>query len=627
MVTQMHKIRRFALFLMLLWTGGVLASFLWFYRQEQESVVEIARAEARATYEKDALYRRWATRHGGVYVAVSEKCPPNPNLAHIPERDVQTPSGRALTLVNPAYMTRQVFDMADSHQDLVRGHITSLKPIRPENAPDPWEAAALRKFEQGVKEVSEVQILNGRPYMRLMRPFTTEAGCLKCHASQGYHVGDVRGGISASVPLDAGSALSGVIAGTAVSHGLIWVLGVGFIGWGGRVLTRSAQVLEESEERYRTVADYTEGWEYWQAEDHSFRYVSPSCEDLSGYSREEFYADPDLLLRIIHPDDVAHYHEHVKESFGGDAKPIDFRIIRKDGEVRWIAHVCRLVYTRSGVKNGIRASNRDITDRKLASQSLRDQALLLENEIRERKEREAELEAKNAELERFTYTVSHDLKSPLITIKGFAGAVLKDLESGNVQRLDGDVRRIMGAADKMASLLNDLLELSRIGRIVNAPSVIDMDQLVQDVLAQLSGPIELAGVEVVLQPGLPKVWGDHPRIGEVVQNLVENAIKYRGEQANPRIEIGVRAGDGETIFVVRDNGMGVAPQYQETIFGLFNKLDARSEGTGIGLALARRIVEFHGGRLWVESGGVGQGSTFCFTLGNRPPDPIQIEQG
>lgn len=621
MVTQIRKIRRFALLVALLWSAGVALSFVWFYKQEQESVIAVARAEARATYEKDTLYRRWATNQGGVYVAVSPSSPPNPYLAHIPERDLTTPSGRALTLVNPAYMTRQVFEIGDTQNNLVRGHITSLKPIRPENAPDPWEAKALRLFETGVMEVSEVQVMNGRRYMRLMRPFVTEAGCLKCHAAQGYKVGDIRGGISASVPLETKEGMfSGILAGGAISHGLLWLFGLGLVGTGSRVLSRSAAVLEQSEERYRTVADYTDDWEYWIARDRSFRYVSPSCSHLCGYGHGEFYADPNLLERIVHRDDLPAYLDHVHSSFDGNPTPIDFRIVRRDGEVRWISHICRVVYTKDGAENGIRASNRDITERVLAKEKLQEQALLLENEVRERTEREVELEAKNAELERFTYTVSHDLKSPLITIKGFAGAILKDVEGGNLERLDGDVRRIMGAADKMGALLNDLLELSRIGRIVNAPSLIDMNLLAQDVLGQLSGPIEQRGVEVALQPGLPKVWGDQPRIGEVLQNLVENAVKYMGDQPQPRIEIGMHEEGGDVVITVRDNGMGVAAQYHETIFGLFNQLDAHSEGTGIGLALARRIVEFHGGKLWVESQGRGRGSTFCFTLAARPLD-------
>ncbi len=235
----------------------------------------------------------------------------------------------------------------------------------------------------------------------------------------------------------------------------------------------------------------------------------------------------------------------------------------------------------------------------------------LADEIEERKAKEAELERKNAELERFAYTVSHDLKSPLITIRGFSGALLKDVEKGRYDRLGKDLHRVMDAADKMSALLNDLLELSRIGRIVNPAMTVGMQELVAEAVDGLAGGLEEAGIEVVVQPDLPQVFVDRNRVVEVLQNLIENAVKYRGDQPAPRIEIGQRP-DG--VFFVRDNGIGIEACYLETIFGLFNKLDAKSEGTGIGLALVRRIVEFHGGMVWAESAGSGQGTTICFTL-------------
>ncbi len=232
----------------------------------------------------------------------------------------------------------------------------------------------------------------------------------------------------------------------------------------------------------------------------------------------------------------------------------------------------------------------------------------------ERKQAEQELQSKNDELERFTYTVSHDLKSPLITILSYVGMIRKDLNAGNYLRAEGDLSRIEGAAVKMKELLGGLLELSRVGRMMDEASPIDMNRLVNDCLAQLSGSLKKKQVEVVLQPDLPATLGDPQRISSVLQNLLENAIKYMGDQTAPRIEIGTREEGRETVFFVSDNGAGIDPLHHERVFGLFNKLDGKSEGAGIGLALVKRVIEVHGGRVWVESEGVGKGSRFCFTL-------------
>ena len=255
-------------------------------------------------------------------------------------------------------------------------------------------------------------------------------------------------------------------------------------------------------------------------------------------------------------------------------------------------------------------------------EALRDFNTELQRRAIERENLIAELTAKNAELERFSYTVSHDLKSPLVTMKGFLGYLEQDAVTGNVERLKGDTKRIANAVDKMSQLLDDLLELSRIGRFVNPPEIVSFEELAREALELVGGRIRERGVAVTLQPNLSAVYGDRRRLIEVLQNLLDNAAKYMGDQTEPRIEIGERgehadAERGQPIFFVRDNGIGIAPEYQERIFGLFNKLDPASEGTGIGLALVRRIIEFHGGRIWVESE-AGKGSAFCFTIREGP---------
>lgn len=232
-----------------------------------------------------------------------------------------------------------------------------------------------------------------------------------------------------------------------------------------------------------------------------------------------------------------------------------------------------------------------------------------------------ELEVKNAELEQFTYTVSHDLKSPLITISGFLGFVREDVEAGDRDRLERDMKRISDATAKMQKLLGDLLELSRVGRLINDPEPVNFNALVSETVELLQGRIMQKNICIEVEDGLPIIFVDRPRILEVLQNLIDNAAKFMADQQEPLISIG-QAGvsNGMPMFYVRDNGMGIAPEFKDRVFGLFNKLDAQSEGTGIGLALVKRIVEFHGGRIWVESE-LGKGATFFFTL-PTPPTPV-----
>ena len=232
----------------------------------------------------------------------------------------------------------------------------------------------------------------------------------------------------------------------------------------------------------------------------------------------------------------------------------------------------------------------------------------------ERSELLADLGRKNAELERFTYTVSHDLKSPLVTIQGFAGMIAADLGPGAPEQVKRDLARITAATDKMQSLLIDLLELSRVGRIVNPVEKVDFGELAREAVELLQGQLSGKSVEVRIEEGLPSVTVDRRRLLEVLQNLVENACKFVVPGRPARVEIGLRP-EPDRAFFVRDNGQGIDPAYAERIFNIFEKLDPKAEGTGVGLSLVKRIVEAHGGRIWAESAGAGSGATFFFTLG------------
>jgi signal transduction histidine kinase len=243
------------------------------------------------------------------------------------------------------------------------------------------------------------------------------------------------------------------------------------------------------------------------------------------------------------------------------------------------------------------------------------ESLKKELEIQEKLIRELEL--KNEELERFTYTASHDLKSPLITIRGFLGYLEQDARTGNFDRLNLDIQRISDATDKMHRLLNELLDLSRVGRVTNEKKEVAFDLIVAEALRRVEGQVKAKRAQVRVGSGFPIVYVDTERLIEVVQNLVDNAIKFTKDQKEPDVEINYYLKDGLPVFYVRDNGIGIRKEFQDRVFGLFDKLNPDSEGTGIGLALVKRIIEVHGGKIWVESQ-EGAGATFYFTLGSIP---------
>jgi len=241
-------------------------------------------------------------------------------------------------------------------------------------------------------------------------------------------------------------------------------------------------------------------------------------------------------------------------------------------------------------------------------------------DVTERKQIEAErenlirqLETSNEDLKMFGCAVSHDLRSPLITIRGFLPLVQKDVASGNIERLKTSLRVMETTAAKMERLLDKLKELSLIGRVENPAETLPLGEVAQEAVGLLAGRIADSGGQVEISPNLPTLYGDRSRLLQVLQNLIENAIKFRNAERPLRIEVGVRRDGEDTVLYVKDNGMGIDPQHQQTIFGLFDRLDKDVEGTGFGLALVKRIVELHRGRVWVESSGHGHGSTFCFT--------------
>ena len=254
----------------------------------------------------------------------------------------------------------------------------------------------------------------------------------------------------------------------------------------------------------------------------------------------------------------------------------------------------------------------EVNERKRAEAALRENEKKLEKLL-------AELSGKNAELESFVYTISHDLKTPIVTIEGFIGALREDFGAVLPDAAEKYLKYMSDAARKLEVLINDLLDLSRIGRMAGNRVPVPFGDLVKDALEILQPQIDARGISIGVQPNLPDVYGERKRLGQVIYNLLNNAVKYAGRNnPAPRIDVGAEKQDGHDVFFVRDNGIGIEEKYFSKIFQIFERLPAAKleEGTGIGLTIVKRIIEYHGGRIWLTSE-PHEGTTFFFTIEDK----------
>lgn len=500
----------------------------------------------------------------------------------------------------------------------------------------------------------------------------------------------------------------------------------------------ATQELAREEEKFHTVADYTYDWEYWEGPGGEILFMSPSCDRVTGYSPAEFLAQPDLLYRIIHPDDAHLMADHQRDIAARDEAGVDFRILRRDGEVRWIGHGCRAVFGRDGKFMGRRANNRDITERKrieheirqavaynrslieasldplvtigadgkitdvnsateavtgyardrligtefsdyfsdpdkaragyrqvFAEGKVRDYELEIRHQdghltqvlynaalyrddtgeaigvfaaardISERKRAEeavnrlnteleqrvarrtAELEAANKELEDFSYSISHDLRTPLRAIAGFARILVDE----HAATLDSEGLRLLDVVQantvRMGRLIDELLEFLRLGRRPMNFGSVDVAQLVLEIFRELQASVPDRELQLVLK-NPPPLWGDRTMIRRLLTNLLSNAVKFTQPRPLAVIEVGGEIKGDQVLYYVKDNGVGFDMQYVDKLFQVFERVHpvGQFEGSGTGLAMVRRIVGRHGGRVWAE-GQVDVGATISFTLPAR----------
>ncbi|MDH7596280.1 MAG: ATP-binding protein [Methanothrix sp.] len=329
--------------------------------------------------------------------------------------------------------------------------------------------------------------------------------------------------------------------------------------------------------------------------------ANPSFTSITGLDGEEIsrtedppFADREARSRIL---DILN---------SGNRSSFEHICTRPDGER---VHLRTYVHPLSSGPIRAQIVSMDITEGKEKEAMLRSSQRTLEKLVADRT---SELKSKNEELEWLLYTISHDLRAPLLTISGFLGFLKEDIRAGNSRRIDDDLRVIETAVNDINEMLDDTLKISRIGRILASRERVPFADIVNEALTLTREKLVSRGVDVVIDGDLPVVHASRIRAVEVLVNLIDNSVKYMGDQRSPQIHIGCKK-NGETVFYVRDNGMGIDPKHQSNVFRLFYKIDSRSEGTGAGLAIVKKIIETHGGRVWIESE-PGKGCTVLFTL-------------
>ena len=576
------------------WTLIVISSLVWNIVRQQQEVLQVGINQARTIYEKDLVYYRWATEHGRVFVPITDKTRPNPYLQDLPEYEGCTTSGTKLTLVNPEYMIRQVYEMQTEKSGIV-GHITSLNPIREENAADLWETKALWKFEKGEKEVSSIEVINGEPYLRLMRPMITEQGCLKCHAQQGYSLDNIRGGISVSVPMSLLFSLNRKdIFMFSLGHGSMWILGLLGIFLESYRINQSIMEQEQAEARTRSIIDnmldglitmYTNG---------SIESVNIASTRMFGYKSAEIVGEN--IHKLIEFPTSQDWTDARQEEFdfdirdaSGPQKELTGR--RKDGSTFPVA--ISLSEMKLGENQLLIATVRDITEEKI-------------------RKNEALRAGQLAAIGELAAGVAHEINNPINGIINYSQILLDDHQ--NQEQGDGlheDIlKRIIKEGERIAVIVRNLLSFAR--QRDEFIDGIQIGEVIKDSLSLLMHQIHKDGIQVVVNVAgnLPCLKGNPQQLQQVFVNLLTNACyalnqKYPGQDPEKRLEItsSVIELEGRKFIrtTVTDWGAGIAQDVIDHIFDTLFTTKPPGKGTGLGLSISKGLARDHHGHLSLTS--------------------------
>lgn len=647
---EINIVRQFVL-LACAWSALILAAMGYDMWNSWRQHLQAGRLQAGIAIEKDILYHDWISQTGGLYAPISKNLPVNPYLT-IPNRDLATVTGTRLTMIDPAFMTRQVHEMAGSNSPLA-GHLTSLHPLRPDNGPDAWERRTLRRLAKGEGEVFELVREDGGEYMRMMRPLYIKGGCQACHATQGYRLGDLAGGIGAKIPTTEIRAMYGrhIFFAIYVLHTSVWLIGLVGLGLGARRLhgqVRKRQEMESALQDFKASLDNindavlmldTDSLSIFYSNHGAWSMTGLTGEQLRGYNvtdllqeREKmpFY---DILAGFYHGDRAALTYESVLASAGReDELPVEIHIayvVPRKGADRFLMVV------------------RDISERKRAEQEktqlhmhlLQAQKLesvgMLAAGIAHEINTPLQFVSTNISFLKESFTALSPIVARVAQLPTDSPSALELQQAIDLLREDGEAADLDFLTEEIPPAINQSLEgLNRINSLVLAmkefsrpgdrlKSYENLNAIINTtVIVSRNEWKYVADLELDLDPALPPVLCLRNEIGQVLLNLIINAAQAIENIAGKGAEAGKGkititsfcATAGEVVISVSDTGRGIPEEIRNRIFDPFFTTREVGHGSGQGLAISRDvIVSKHGGQLTFTSE-YGKGTTFVIRL-------------
>jgi len=613
--------------LVIAWTIIIGSLLLFGISQIRHVQREMIKKEARANFNKDQALRFWGAIHGGVYVPVTKETPSNPYLGHVPERDIKTPSGKSLTLMNPAYMLRQTMER---YEDLygVRGHLTSLKHFRPETAPDEWEKYALKKFEQGAQEVFEFTDIDGEPYFRLMSPMIEKTGCLKCHGHQGYKVGDVRGGVSVSVPMApylANQKRQTIVY--AISFAILWVLGFTGINLATRRLRlrigerdkaeaelqkaheelemrvekRTAELKEVNEQLRKEIKERNLAEEALRESEEKYRSMMESMKDATYICSPEFhieYMNPAMIKRIGRDATGETCHKVIYDSDAKCSWCAFDKILRGEN------YEYELLNPKNNHYYTISNSPIHRTDGSISK-------LIIFRDITEaRNQREQLQQAHKMEaIGTLAGGIAHQFNNALAPIT--VNIDMLELDFPDEEKIAAYTKQMKNSANRMAQLTDQLLAYARGGKY--QPKIVSLSDFMRHTLPLIRHTIDPSiQIDTDIPLDMFSIKADMTQMEMILSAILANASEAMEDKGLIRVTCRNETITEETItdfpdlkpgayvkLIIEDDGKGMDEEIRSRIFEPF--FTTKFQGRGLGMAAVYGIIKNHDGGMSVYS--------------------------